>query len=213
MYKYNGKYVAIVPKKVEAHDKIIEVLKSEEAEFHTYARKSEIKPKIVLKGLPVLPVEVISNEIHSHNIKTNSIYMLRAKTNNNLNSATYLITVDNLTTLRKMNKIKYISCIVIKWEKYIKKTEITQCYNCQKFGHGKSNCHRITICMKCACKHENKQCSLDVNSPNIKCHNCGENHMASDEKCPVHISFINNKINNINNKNKKNPINTQPRNS
>ncbi|KAK0072947.1 hypothetical protein PV326_013952, partial [Microctonus aethiopoides] len=151
------------PPKIEAHDKIIEVLKSEEAEFHTYARKSEIKPKIVLKGLPVLPVEVTSNEIHSLNIKTNNIYMLRAKTNNNLNSATYLVTVDNLTTLNEIIKIKYIYCI--------------------------------------------------ATNPNIKCHNCGENHMANDEKCPVYIRFINNKTNNINNQNKKNPINTQPMNS
>ncbi|KAK0074764.1 hypothetical protein PV325_007836 [Microctonus aethiopoides] len=162
-YECNGNYVAIVPKKIEAHDKIIEVLKSEEAEFHTYARKSEIKPKIVLKGLPVLPVEVTSNEIHSLNIKTNNIYMLRAKTNNNLNSATYLVTVDNLTTLNEIIKIKYIYCI--------------------------------------------------ATNPNIKCHNCGENHMANDEKCPVYIRFINNKTNNINNQNKKNPINTQPMNS
>lgn len=151
-YKCNGKHVTIIPKKIEAHAKMIEVLNSVGAEFHTYARKSEIKPKIVLKGLPVLPVEVISNEILRHNIKTNSIYMPRAKTNNNLNTVTYLITVDSLSDLKEIIKIKYISCIVVTWEKYIKKQKITQCFNCQKFGHGKSNCHRITICMKYMCK-------------------------------------------------------------
>lgn len=67
--------------------------------------------------------------------------------------------------------------------------------------------------MKCASKHETKQCTLDISSPNIKCHNCGENHMANDPKCSVYISFINNKTDKINNQNKKNTISNQPRNS
>lgn len=122
-YKCNGKHVAIVPNNLDAHRKITEVLKSESAEFHTYARKCDIKPKIILEGLAVLPVEVVTNELQSHNIEVISIYMLRNINNTNLNLATYLVTIDNLTVSKEILKIGYISNIVIKWEKFIKKTK------------------------------------------------------------------------------------------
>ncbi|KAK0156688.1 hypothetical protein PV327_011713, partial [Microctonus hyperodae] len=103
-YKCNGKFLAITPLNNEAHTKITEVLKNLKAEFHSYARKSEIKPKIILKGLPVLPIEVISNELQGININVTNIYMLRSKTNNNPNLATYLITVENTSILKEIIK-------------------------------------------------------------------------------------------------------------
>lgn len=183
-YKGNGKIVTIVPNNFDTHTKIIEILRNENAEFQTYSRKSDIKPKILLKGLPMLPVEVIANELQSYNLKIISIYMLRNKNNINPNLATYLITVENLTILKELLKIKYISSIVIEWEKFLKRQRTTQCFNCQKFGHGEINCHHVTACMKCADNHDTKTCSIN-DKVIIKCHNCSENHMASDIKCPV----------------------------
>ncbi|KAK0169478.1 hypothetical protein PV328_011989 [Microctonus aethiopoides] len=73
-YRCNGRFVAVAPTDSTGHNKIIEALRSEGAEFDTYARKSEIKPKIILKGLPVLPVEIIDNELQGHKIKITSIF-------------------------------------------------------------------------------------------------------------------------------------------
>lgn len=51
----------------------------------------------------------------------------------------------------------------------------------------------MPVCVKCAGNHDSKQCTLD--GVDIKCHNCGENHMANDLKCPQYINYINNKNN------------------
>lgn len=116
--------------------------------------------------------------------------MIRAKNNVNPNLATYLITLDNPTVLKEITKIKHIFQIEVQWDKYNKKQKITQCYKCQRFGHGRNNCHRMVVCMRCAKNHETKDCPTP--NENHKCHNCGEGHMANDPKCSVYINFINN---------------------
>ena len=55
-----------------------------------------------------------------------------------------------------------------------------RCFNCQQFGHHKSNCKRNSICPKCGDKdHPEDNCS----SP-VKCSNCQGDHPAFSRKCP-----------------------------
>lgn len=89
-HKCNGKRAAIQTKEESAHSKIINLLEKEEASFHTYARKNEVNSKIILKGLPVIPTDIIKDEILSYQITPISIFMLRANDNYNVNQATYL---------------------------------------------------------------------------------------------------------------------------
>ncbi|KAK0074491.1 hypothetical protein PV325_008270, partial [Microctonus aethiopoides] len=51
-YKCNGKQVTLLIQDSVNYSKIIESLKIDGIKFHTYARKGDIKPKIILKGLP-----------------------------------------------------------------------------------------------------------------------------------------------------------------
>ncbi|XP_071099091.1 uncharacterized protein [Haliotis cracherodii] len=54
------------------------------------------------------------------------------------------------------------------------------CYTCQAFGLGSESCHPSAVCYCCGDKHEATDCRKDV-----KCANCGGNHMASAKSCPV----------------------------
>ncbi|KAK0077455.1 hypothetical protein PV325_003939, partial [Microctonus aethiopoides] len=65
---------------------------NENIEFHTYQRKEDRKSKIILKGLPRISTDEIHEELINHTINPLNIQLLRSKANNNVNTATYLIT-------------------------------------------------------------------------------------------------------------------------
>lgn len=58
-----------------------------------------------------------------------------------------------------------------------------QCANCWSFGHIKKFCKSASLCEKCGSKvsdpSHSKMCE-------IKCKNCGGNHLVSDKECPYY---------------------------
>ncbi|XP_048249780.1 uncharacterized protein LOC125378373 [Haliotis rufescens] len=87
---------------------------------------------------------------------------------------TYLFTFAR-TTIPESIKAGYCNIGV---EVYI--PNLLRCYTCQVFGHGSKSCHASAVCYRCCDKHEATDCRKDV-----KCANCGGNHMASAKSCPV----------------------------
>ena len=65
-----------------------------------------------------------------------------------------------------------------------------QCYKCQKFGHIQFNCKSPTTkCAVCAGDHLSKECREKIKNGmevNIKCANCGQNHLATAKTCRHH---------------------------
>ncbi|XP_055924437.1 uncharacterized protein LOC129956538 [Argiope bruennichi] len=54
-----------------------------------------------------------------------------------------------------------------------------RCFQCQRFGHSKSNCRGTLTCARCAEKgHDNQQCSAEE-----KCVNCKGNHSSFSRSC------------------------------
>ncbi|XP_055924430.1 uncharacterized protein LOC129956532 [Argiope bruennichi] len=54
------------------------------------------------------------------------------------------------------------------------------CFQCQRFGHSKSNCRGTLTCARYAVKgHESQQCSAEE-----KCVNCNGNHTSFSRSCP-----------------------------
>ena len=64
---------------------------------------------------------------------------------------------------------------------------VTQCYNCQKFGHMKNNCsnNAAQVCRFCSCNHDGKICPNKGNYDLYKCANCGSNHSSTYSGCAV----------------------------
>ncbi|UYV79488.1 hypothetical protein LAZ67_17002858, partial [Cordylochernes scorpioides] len=61
---------------------------------------------------------------------------------------------------------------------------VTQCFNCQGFGHGQLNCFLKSKCVKCAEEHHSKDCPRKSKQLPPKCANCGEAHTANYRGCP-----------------------------
>ena len=74
----------------------------------------------------------------------------------------------------------------VKWE-YQKpnKTKLTQCYNCQMYGHGSNRCMVKTFCAQCAGNHKTSDCKETV----VKCANCKGPHKAMSLECPSRQNY------------------------
>ncbi|UYV75278.1 hypothetical protein LAZ67_12003258, partial [Cordylochernes scorpioides] len=61
---------------------------------------------------------------------------------------------------------------------------VTQCFNCQGFGHGQLNCFLKPKCVKCSEDHHSKDCQRKSRQLPPKCANCEEAHTANYRRCP-----------------------------
>lgn len=200
IYKNNGKSLIIYVNNNNDHINIIELLKKGNIEFHSYQRKEDRKPKIILKGLPLLPTDSIHEELVDHKINPINIQLIRSKNNKNVNQATYLITLTTIGELKVIKNIKHICNTIITWDRYQKTDKPTQCYNCQSFGHGSQNCYKATKCYKCAGNYSSKDNATTNNETTLKCINCNGEHSANDPNCPTYLRYTQN-INNNKNEN------------
>jgi len=72
-----------------------------------------------------------------------------------------------------------------------KKSGPSQCYACQRIGHGSSNCTHPLRCVKCSGEHKASLCPKTIDQE-PKCCNCGGNHTANYRGCPYLAQAANN---------------------
>ncbi|CAH0562928.1 unnamed protein product [Brassicogethes aeneus] len=76
---------------------------------------------------------------------------------------------------------------------------VTQCYRCQKFGHGQDNCGAKPMCVKCGEDHQSFECQkAKTDVPTFA--NCRGEHTANSLTCRKNPNSVkrNNRNNNIN---------------
>ena len=72
---------------------------------------------------------------------------------------------------------------VYKVKEFRQPISVTQCFNCQSFGHSVKNCRLKIKCLICSEGHSHKGCpDEETNKP--KCANCKGPHVASYKGCP-----------------------------
>lgn len=182
--------------------KISNLLKQNNVEHFSYAPKDQKTYKVVLAGLPEIPVKLIEEELQSLNIRPEQVIQMTIK-NPNPHRALYLIHLNGKeNTFQDIQKIKSICHTLVKWSKYQPKSRgPTQCRNCTMYGHGTRNCFRKTACTLCAStEHSQQNCHLNnlskESSPVYKCSYCSRNnlqstnHRANDINCPGRKVYI-----------------------
>lgn len=133
---------------------------------------SKIKKTLIEKGLLCLDVKLVSRVKHNNNEQIIYIVYFQRKT----------ITIKEL---RKDHSV--FEFVKVRWEfQSPNRSKITQCYNCQMFGHGSSRCNVKTFCVKCAGNHK----STDCNATFEKCANCSGNHKAMSPDCPNRANYL-----------------------
>jgi hypothetical protein len=72
---------------------------------------------------------------------------------------------------------------IYRTERYIKRTQLIQCFNCYGYGHHAKSCQAKTCCGKCAEPHKTENCQSTI----VKCCQCKGSHEAWHYKCPIKL--------------------------
>jgi len=69
--------------------------------------------------------------------------------------------------------------------------KLTQCFNCQKYGHVARACRSPVRCSYCSKGHSSKDCSSQSDRASKRCSNCNGPHEAWARNCPTREREIN----------------------
>ena len=96
-----------------------------------------------------------------------------------------IFTTDPHAADRCIKRGLYLDYCLYPAERYTPQLQITQCYNCGKYGHRAAYCKHKHCCGKCGDEHGTKDCK-DDSEP--KCSNCGGKHENWHHECPTRIT-------------------------
>jgi len=165
------------------------MLDSNKISYYSYTPK-ELKPiTLILKKLPqtIFNKEEVKTAIQE---KCPEIKILTVK---EFKKSFWLVQIEKSSKSPKILKINTLLNCKVKFESFEKsESDITQCHNCQRFGHVASNCKMQYGCIKCTAVHTPGKCSISKTehpSENNKtqCVNCKGQHTANTKICPIRI--------------------------
>lgn len=207
--RYFKKSINIYTTNKDDFNNINNELKKNKVESYSFTPKDEQMNKYVLKAAPGMEVNSIKRKLEENNIKIANCVQMTSKKTGQL-SHSYLIYTEKSNKIKTMKNVTDINNIKTKWEHFVKPNKITQCYRCQRFGHGSKNCNYRPRCLKCIGDHETKDCSIKKTENSIvQCCNCKGPHTANYQGCPARVSFENEKRKSNSVVTKK-PVNTNP---
>jgi len=170
-------------------------LNEEGKEWYTYEDKNNRGIKVMARGLhPTCLKEDIIEDLKSKGMQiedaVNILKRERIETNdgikiNKRGLPLFMLTFNKTEKVENVFKINAILNMRVKIEPLKKNTKlIPQCKKCQGFNHTQKYCRRETRCVKCAGKHDSKDCK-EIRSNPAKCINCKGHHPANYRGCEV----------------------------
>jgi hypothetical protein len=187
-YKGNNR-VKIQCYSAEGHEAVKSGLLQDNVIFHTFTRKDEKLPKVVIKGLPDSLIDSLTTELES--IGFPGATATKIQLSKQVQCSPVIVQLPPGTDVAKFKKIKYLLNCVITIERF--KTRVnncTQCYRCQSFGHAARNCNRPPRCVKCSLDHPTSECPKKGFTEEVRCCNCNEDHPASYHNCMARINYL-----------------------
>jgi hypothetical protein len=156
-------------------------LENKNLSYYTFHPKSEKPIKAVIRHLPSdTPAEDISNGLQDLGFSVISVRQMTANRQSpeggsmKINLPLFLVTLCRNSTSPEIFKLASLCHIAIRVEAYRAQNSLTQCFNCQKFGHVWANCRQPPRCMWCGGGHLHKECPEAQNKENSipSCCNC-----------------------------------------
>lgn len=158
-------------------------------EFFTYGSKNEKPYKALLFGLDKHDPMIIKNQLSELGLKCLDVKLVQKRGAGNAEIIIYVVYFQRQSISMKELRQKYsvIEYIKVKWDfQRGNKTKITQCYNCQMYGHGSSRCQVKTFCANCAGPHKTVDCKETI----LKCANCNGPHKSNSDECQSKQSYL-----------------------
>lgn len=188
--KYTTKGIHVSTDNEANWEKVTSELKSLNINNFTYAPKSQKTYAYVIRGLDQdPPVEEIKAKLESENFQIKEIFKMKTQFR-----PLFLVISTSFFKISNLNKIyKYILNTKISWERRRNEKVISQCHRCQAWSHAATYCNMAARCLKCAGKHQTKDCTKPPTVP-AKCVNCGQAHPANYTGCEAYKKALDAKM-------------------
>lgn len=199
--KVNANCTHIQTESNEDHENVRKTLTEKEVPHHSYTLPGQRRTNLILRNLcRSYEQEDVVNAITSLelNIKIANIsqFATEKSRRENKNFRMWLIQLEPQSDVPALLKTTKLLNQVVRFEHQQAKG-ISQCRNCQHFGHAASNCSRPYRCIKCPQQHLPGNCALETLRANsaveVKphCVNCQGEHPANFRGCPSYINYVN----------------------
>lgn len=169
----------------DSYRTLVRFLRDEKAEFHTYQLKEDKPTRVVIRNLhPTTSPELIKSELEQRLFEVRQVSAVLHKVNKN---PLPLFFVD-LEPTSQSNDIFQLTSLLhtkIKVEEPYKPKTISQCTNCQVYGHTKSYCGYPARCVRCGGHHLSADCPNTRDAP-PKCALCSGDHPSNYKGCTIY---------------------------
>lgn len=195
--------VRIMTESRAGHKHLIQYLTEKMYKFYTYDSKYERPFKAVLKGLSndQTDMEIRDTLTELLGFAPTQVTLMKKKQGNNnkrvgITQEIYLVHFDRtkVNNLKALEKAHVLFHVRVKWELYRKhglNVGLTQCRNCQAWGHGTKHCRMLQKCLNCGdSSHTKDNCPVKEKPENFKCSNCNGQHKANFWQCPVREKIL-----------------------
>ncbi|GBO17226.1 hypothetical protein AVEN_14488-1 [Araneus ventricosus] len=152
--------IKIYPENVEMYQAIQRFCKTQGYECHVIIPKNERPFRVVVKGLGLdYDTEKLKNILVNQGVQVSKITRLTQQRNRQPLPfyLVELVKTANVETIYRVNRIGFLK---IEIEEFRARKQITQCFNCNGFGHSALGCGYRPRCLKCNGAHRTNQCSI-----------------------------------------------------
>lgn len=162
--EFNNNKVSLYTSSSDDYYRIKAYFEKTKTKFFSYTSKDIKKKSYLLKGLSanIEPNEILDelNKFQNDNLKFVNVspFVTKKSLNGDQNLPIYLVQITADSKVNELKTIKGILYRCIRWEA-LRKPEIPQCRNCQRFFHSATNCFLPRKCVKCNQNHEPGKCS------------------------------------------------------
>jgi hypothetical protein len=183
------KNVTINPSSPESYRKIVNFLRANKAEFHTFQLPEDKAFRVVIRGLhSSVEPDAVKEELISKGFSVQNVTNVWSREKSRL--PLFFVDLDQSQANDNIFDLTTLLYSKVQVEEPRPKRLIVQCMRCQQLGHTKKYCNRSPKCVKCAKDHETSSCTKPNNTP-ATCALCGENHPANYRGCVVHRELQN----------------------
>ncbi|KAL4085133.1 hypothetical protein QTP88_027425 [Uroleucon formosanum] len=152
----------------EAYRTLVHYLRNEKAEFHTFQLKEDKPMRIVIRNLhPSTSTEMIKNELEHRLYEVRQVTQVISK----IPLPLFFVDLEPTDHSKEIFKLESILHTKIKIEEPHKPKIISQCQNCQAYGHTKAYCGYSPRCVRCGDDHSSSACPNSRQDP-MRCAFC-----------------------------------------
>lgn len=162
---------------------LIRYLKESNAEYHTYQLREDKPLRVVIHNIhQSTPTQLIKSELETRCFEVRQVSNLLHKTTK-CPLPLFFVDLEPTDLSNDIYKLTSLLHSKIKVEEPFKPKVISQCTNCQEYGHTKTYCGYHSCCVRCGDHHQSSSCPTSRSDP-PKCALCSGDHPA--KRCLVY---------------------------